>query len=145
MPVSENSLKNLEKGKATQFKSGDKVAKKAQSKGGVNSGISKRRKKTLAEYAEIFGSLPVSAKDRENLLAYGVDADDVTNDMELIRGQYASAKRGNSNSARFLAELRGELKQQQTNVTVNNNTDRFAGYSDEELRQAINSLQKKYV
>ena len=141
--VTEKQLANLKKGKKTQFKSGDKVAKIAQSKGGINSGISKRRKRKLAEYAEIFGSLQVSEKEKATLTEAGIDVDDMTNDMALIRGQYASAKRGNSNSARFLAELREELKQQQTNVTVNNNTDPFASFTDDELRSAIKVLMAK--
>lgn len=132
--VTEKQLANLKKGKKTQFKSGDKVAKIAQSKGGINSGISKRRRKTLAECAEIFGNLPIDDKTKETLTKQGVNADDMTHDMALICGQYASALRGNSNSARFLAELLGELKQAQTTVTVNN-INPFANLTEDELRK----------
>jgi len=133
MPMTEKQLANLKNGKKTQFKKGEKQAKIGRM-GGIASGIAKRRKKTLAEYAEIYGSLPIDEKTRESLLKQGVDADNMTHDMALIYGQYASALRGNSNSARFLAELMGELKQAQTNVTVNN-INPFANLTEDELRK----------
>lgn len=137
--VHPNSLKALkENRKKTQING--EVAVRYQKK----SVESRRRNKSLAECAKLFGDLPVSEKEKEELAKQGIDAEDMTNNMALIRGQYASAKRGNSNSARFLAELREELKQQQTNVTVNNTVDPFDNLTDDELRSAIASLKKKY-
>ena len=48
MPVSEKSKKNLKKGKATQFKSGEKAVK-AGRKGGKKSGEAKREMKIIKD------------------------------------------------------------------------------------------------
>jgi len=133
MARSPKQLENLKKGKNFSDNTAEKQRKIA-SKGGIASGIAKRRKRKLAEYAQIFGNLQVSEKEKVALIEAGIDADDMTNDMAMIRGQYASAKRGNSNSARFLAEITGELKQAQTNVTVNN-INPFANLTEDELRK----------
>lgn len=103
----------------------------------------KAEKKSLRQCAEIFGQMP-DMKTTEELKAQGIDIDCVTQNMGVIFGLFKSAKRGNSNSARVLAELVGELKQQQTNVTVNNNPDPFANMTDDEIHSAIESLKKKY-
>ena len=54
--VSKKSLKNLENGK--KFKSDDKATIESGRKGGINSGISKRRKTDLKELLELGLSLP---------------------------------------------------------------------------------------
>lgn len=133
MTVHKNSLKNLEKSKGFAENTTQKQRNIAR-KGGIASGIAKRKRKTLAEYAEIYGNLPIDEKTKDTLSKQGVDADNMTHDMALIYGQYASALRGNSNSARFLAELMGELKQAQTTVTVNN-INPFANLTEDELRK----------
>ena len=47
---------NLEKGKATQFRSGEEAARNG-SKGGIASGAARRRKKSLKEAADLYLSL----------------------------------------------------------------------------------------
>ena len=69
------------------------------------------------------------------IVVNSIDTDGVTQNMGVIFGLYKSAKRGNSNSARVLAELVGELKQQQTNVTVTTNVNPFANLTEDELRK----------
>jgi hypothetical protein len=64
--------------------------------------------------------------------------------MGMIYGLYASAMRGNSNAGRVIAELRGDLKQQQTNVTVNNGNP-LASLTDEELFAEIKRIKSKNV
>lgn len=50
--------KNLEKGKATQFQSGEKAAKSGK-KGGVASGVARREKKALKTTLETLLSMPI--------------------------------------------------------------------------------------
>lgn len=133
MTVSENSLKNLKNGKKTQFKSGDNAAKNGRV-GGIKSGETKRRKKSFKECALIFGDLPADEKQKELLKRQGVEKD-ITHNMGVICGLYAAAARGNSNAARVLLELVGELKQQQTNVNVSQTVNPYANLTEEELRK----------
>ena len=133
MPVNKNSLKNLEKGKNTRFRTGEAQVKIAK-KGAEASNRVQAEKRTLRQCAELFGAMP-DIKPAEELKSQGIDADGVTQNMCVIFGLYKSAKRGNSNSARVLAELVGELKQQQTNVTVTTNVNPFANLTEDELRK----------
>ena len=139
MAVHPNSLKALEENrKRTQF-SGE-LAVEYQKR----SCEKKRQKKTLAELASIFGNLKADEKTCELLKKQGVDNENLTHDMGMIYGLYASAMRGNSNAGRVIAELRGDLKQQQTNVTVNNGNP-LASLTDEELFAEIKRIKSKNV
>ena len=139
MAVHPNSLKALEENrKNTQF-SGE-LAVEYQKR----SCEKKRQKKTLAELASIFGNLKADEKTCELLKKQGVDDENLTHDMGIIYGLYASAMRGNSNAGRVIAELRGDLKQQQTNVTVNNGNP-LASLTDEELFAEIKRIKSKNV
>ena len=135
MTYNPKSLENLKKGrKFTDWD--DDERKKANSKGGKKSGLVRGEKKTLSQLAEIFGNTKVSDETtKKKLKDQGIADEDMVQDMAMIVGLYASARRGNSNSARVLAELKGALKQQQTNVTVTNNVNPYAGLSEEELRK----------
>ena len=137
MAVHPNSLKALEENrKNTQF-SGE-LAVEYQKR----SCEKKRQKKTLAELASIFGNLKADEKTCELLKKQGVDDENLTHDMGMIYGLYASAMRGNSNAGRVIAELRGDLKQ--TNVTVNNGNP-MASLTDEELFAEIKRIKSKNV
>lgn len=129
--VTEKQLKNLEKGRKTRFRTGEAQVKIAKM-GAEASNRVQAEKRNLRQCAEIFGSMP-DIKTEEELKSQGIDVDGVTQNMGVIFGLYKSAKKGNSNAARVLAELVGELKQQQTNVTVNNNP--YADLSDETLKK----------
>ena len=54
--------------------------------------------------------------------------------MGVVYGLYAAAMRGNSNAARVLLELVGELKQEKTEVSVTTNVNPYAKLTEEELR-----------
>ena len=132
MTVSEKSLENLKKGKNFKKNTAEKQSKIARA-GGVASGIAKRRNKTFKECAQIFGALPADDKQKELLKRQGV-TEEATHNMGVVYGLYAAAMRGNSNAARVLLELVGELKQTQTEVNVTNNVNPYAKLTEEELR-----------
>ena len=132
MPVKQASLDNLKKSKG--FKGNTRETQRKIARMGAEASNRKQaEKKSLRQCAEIFGEMP-DIKTTEELKAQGIDMDGVTQNMGVIFGLYKSAKRGNSNSARVLAELVGELKQQQTSVTVNN-INPFANLTEDELRK----------
>lgn len=136
MTVHENSLKNLEKSKGFKENSTEKQRKIARA-GGIASGEAKRRNKTFKECAQIFGALPADDKQKELLKRQGV-TEEATHNMGVVYGLYAAAMRGNSNAARVLLELVGELKQQQTNVNVTQTVNPYANLTEEELRKLAN-------
>ena len=76
---------------------------------GIASGVSRRRKKSLREAAELYLSLPVSDKRAWNKLARdGVDPEDVDNQMAIIAGLTIKAAKGDAKAAKVLFDLLGE-------------------------------------
>lgn len=99
---------NLEKGKATQFRSGEEAARNG-SKGGIASGAARRRKKSLKEAADLYLSLPVTDKRRLNKLKRrALDPEDIDNQMAVIKGITARAKKGDPQAANVLLKMLGE-------------------------------------
>ena len=77
--------------------------------GGRASGVSRRRKKSLREAAELYLSLPVSDKRAWNKLARdGVEPEDVDNQMAVIAGLTLKAAKGDAKAAKVLFDLLGE-------------------------------------
>lgn len=92
--VHENSLKNLEKGKATQFHSGEEAAKNG-SKGGTNAGISKRRASSMSELAKKIAAAPVSESNKKALKQMGLEEEDANNSAMVTASVYRQAIKGN--------------------------------------------------
>lgn len=79
-----------------------------RSAGGQASGVSRRRKKSLREAAELYLSLPVVDKRTWNRLAReGVEPEDVDNQMAIIAGLALKAMKGDSRAAKVLFDLIG--------------------------------------
>ena len=77
--------------------------------GGRASGVSRRRKKSLREAAELYLSLPVSDRRTWNKLARdGVAPEDVDNQMAIIAGLSIKAAKGDAKAAKVLFDLLGE-------------------------------------
>lgn len=76
---------------------------------GIASGVSRRRKKSLREAADLYLSLPVSDKRAWNKLARdGVDPEDVDNQMAIIAGLTIKASKGDAKAAKVLFDLLSE-------------------------------------
>ena len=140
MTVHPNSLKNLEKNKAFFKKTTREQQRKIASDGGKKSQQVQAEDKEIVRFFE--KALQSKVTDEETLIAL-----EQANLLPTLVGRMALSVVLKSATdpamLKVLLEALGILKGKQTNVTVNNNADRFAGYSDEELRQAIESLQKK--
>ena len=81
-----------------------------RSAGGQASGVSRRRKKSLREAAELYLSLPVADKRTWNRLAReGVEPEDVDNQMAIIAGLALKAMKGDSRAAKVLFDLIGAV------------------------------------
>ena len=78
-------------------------------KGGVASGVSRRRKRSLKEAADLYLSLPVSDRKMWNKISrHGVDPDDIDNQMAMIIGLTMAATAGNAKAAKIIVDLLGE-------------------------------------
>ena len=78
-------------------------------KGGVASGISRRRKRSLKEAADLYLSLPVSDRKMWNKISRrGVDPEDIDNQMAMIIGLTIAATAGDAKAAKVIVDLLAE-------------------------------------
>ena len=77
--------------------------------GGIASGISRRRKRSLKEAADLYLSLPVSDRKMWNKISRrGVDPEDIDNQMAMIIGLTMAATAGDAKAAKGIVDLLGE-------------------------------------
>ena len=77
--------------------------------GGIASGKARRRKRSMKEAADYYLSLPETDRRRVNaLLRDEVDPEDVDNQMAVIKGITARAKKGDPQAANVLLKMLGE-------------------------------------
>ena len=80
-----------------------------QQVGGTASGVSRRRKRSLKEAADLYLSLPVSDRKMWNKISRrGVDPDDIDNQMAMIIGLTMAATAGDAKAAKVIVDLLGE-------------------------------------
>ena len=77
--------------------------------GGIASGVSRRRKRSLKEAADLYLSLPVSDRKMWNKISRrGVDPEDIDNQMAMIIGLTMAATAGDARAAKVIVDLLGE-------------------------------------
>ena len=78
-----------------------------QSKGGKNSGVTRRRKRSVKQAVELVMSLPVSdPKVKAKLKKMGIDMDDADNQTAMVVGLLGRAMKGDPKaSALLIAQL----------------------------------------
>lgn len=84
----------------------EEEAREAGRKGGIASGVSRRRKRDLREAAELYLSLPVTDKRQlAKLSKAGVETEDADNQMAIVAGLAMKAMRGDAKAAKLLFDL----------------------------------------
>ena len=77
--------------------------------GGIASGKARRRKRSMKEAADYYLSLPETDRRSVNaLLRDAVDPEDIDNQMAVIKGITARAKKGDPQAANVLLKMLGE-------------------------------------
>ena len=77
--------------------------------GGIASGVSRRRKRSLKEAADLFLSMPVTDTRTFNKMAKaGIDVDDADYQMAVIVGLTMQAAKGDAKAAKVIVDLLGE-------------------------------------
>ena len=96
--MSKGNPKIAEYGKGTQFKSGCEAVRNGE-KGGIASGIAKRKAKTTAQLIEKILSAPLDDKNKESISQFvdnvELENEDFTNNLLLCAGLVKSAANGN--------------------------------------------------
>lgn len=97
---------NLLKGNPeTQFKTGREQVETAR-KGGIASGVAKRKKKTMRELASMIAAAQVtSRRARKSLEKMGLDEDDMTNDALVTQALFYKALEGDVKAIEKWEEL----------------------------------------
>lgn len=130
MAVNKRSLDNLKTGKP--FQTGEERARTCGKKGKAKSDVAKAEKRTMRQLAEICLSGKLNKPEVEaRLKEAGLPA---TYGGQMLFNAVQMAGK-NSNMLRVVLELIGEIKQAQTNVTVTNNVNPYAGLTEDELRK----------
>ena len=77
--------------------------------GGIASGKARRRKRSMKEAADYYLSLPETDRRSVNaLLRDAVDPEDIDNQMAVIKGITARAKKGDPQAVNVLLKMLGE-------------------------------------
>lgn len=100
------------KGKGFESRSTDEVREIAR-KGGVNSGASRRRKRTMKSGAKMLMDIPASKAITQKLKLLGIDEEDATYQMGIMVAMLQQALDGNVKAAQFMRELVGEDPKQE--------------------------------
>lgn len=83
-------------------------------KGGIASGVARRRKRTFKEILEQLGSLPIKSEQNRKILEdAGVEnVEELTNDMAIMFRLNQKASNGDLRAIELLAKLRKQLTDQ---------------------------------
>lgn len=77
-------------------------------KGGINSGASRRRKRSLREAADLYLSMPVTDTDVWNGLSIdGIEPEDIDHQMAMVAGLSRKAIKGDAKAAKVLVDIIG--------------------------------------
>lgn len=91
--------------------------------GGIASGVARRRKRSMREAADYYLALPETDRRSVNaLLRDAVDPEDIDNQMAVIKGITARAKKGDPQAANVLLKILGEDKPQNETVKLEEET-----------------------
>lgn len=83
-------------------------AEKNGRKGGIASGVSRRRKRSLKEAADLYLSMPVTDTKTFNQLAIdGVEVDDIDHQMAMVAGLSRRAIQGDAKAAKVIVDIIG--------------------------------------
>ena len=107
--------------------------------GGIKSGEARRAKKTVRECLKLYSELNVEAPEIKLALKKSgiTNPEEMTYSMAMALQFMTSAMRGNSQMARLVMEMLGEVDKASVNVNVNNNNtvNPFEHLTEDELRK----------
>ena len=144
--MAKNSLDNLIPNNA---RSPSEVRENGR-KGGIKSGETRRKKKTMRELAKIVNSLPLSSKNKAQL-PDGIKEDEATFQMGFIIKVYQQALKGDTKAMKLWVELSNTLDDKKTELEIKKlkaeinrlNVDASASTNIEDLTPLANMLKEE--
>lgn len=119
-----------------RFQSG-KQAREAGAKGGIASGVARRRKRSLREAAELYMAMePTDNRVWNALSMAGIDPEDIDNQMAVVVALSQKAMTGDTSAARVLIDLLGEDTKNKDSETYVSELD-MNSLSDEQLKAMV--------
>ena len=119
-------------------KKGDPRAKETGRKGAIKSNEVQARKRTMRQWAELYGQLPLhKGKIKDPKAGDGIKDANPTIDGAVIASAYSKAMKGDVRAMQFLATIKGEFNQE---VTVH--TDPVATLTEEQLDAILDAIGK---
>lgn len=124
-------------------------AKKNGVKGGVASGIARRKKKTMRELAKIVNSLPLSSKNKQQL-PDGIDEENATFQMAFIVKVYQQAIKGDTKAMQLWVNLSNTIEEEKQKLEIKKlkaeinklNNEQNAGNNVEDLSTLAKMLKE---
>lgn len=108
-------------------------------RGGIKSGEARRAKRTVKECLKMYSEMKVTSPEMKSALkASGIaDTEEMTYAVAMALQFMTAAMRGNSQMARLVMEMMGEVDKASVNVNVNNNNtvNPFEHLTEDELRK----------
>ena len=118
-------------------------------RGGIKSGEARRAKRTVKECLKMYSEMKVTSPEMKSALkASGIaDTEEMTYAVAMALQFMTAAMRGNSQMARLVMEMMGEVDKASVNVSVNNAVaeNPLSKLTDEELFSEIKRLKTKGV
>ena len=115
---------------------GDPANKEKGRKGGKASQQAQIKKRTMREWAELYGSLPLHPeKVKDPKSAEGIKDANPTMDGAVLAAMYNRAIKGDVRAANFLAQMKGQLTE---DITVH--ADPLASLSEDQLDAIIRAI-----
>lgn len=134
--------KNLKRGNPpTQIRSGREAVENGK-KGGIASGKSRRRKKTMKEVGNVLLRMQVcDSKTRKSLEAQGIAEDDMDNITALMASMIVRAQQGNVRAAEFIRDTIGESPAEKMHAKDNRLKREEFEYQKERDAGATNEIE----
>lgn len=86
-------------------------------KGGIASGVARRRKRSMREAADYYLALPETDRRSVNaLLRDAVDPEDIDNQMAMVVGLTEAATAGDARAAKVILEMLGDDGDERTDL-----------------------------
>lgn len=114
------NLENLKNGKKTQFKTGEDAAERGR-KGGIASGVAKRKKKAMKERLEMLMASPVENKSLKKMIkGMGNPNENPTNYDALVAQMGAQGiLKGDVQVIRLILEIMEQMPNMQADINLN--------------------------
>ena len=94
-----------------------KLSREEAKKGGINSGIARRKKADFIRVAKALLDCDVSEKEKEQIRkTFPIGDEEISYRTMIIIKQIEEARKGNLNSAKYLDEITGEKPSDNVNI-----------------------------